>query len=125
VLPARKTSGLRMVLDAITGTVVCAWLALIGVLLASLWPHPLVMMVGLAVAAGWVARAWSLVGAVVGLLAAASVFSCALFPPIGSFFVASEDGRTALFWMLAAGLVNAYVLARPGNLRQYARRGDL
>lgn len=103
---------LRTVLDALTGTLLCAWLALTVVLVDRTWPHPLGLMVLLVPVAALVARAWGLAGAVLGLASAVFVFCLALFVPIGRMTVASADAQTSLFWMVLSGSVAGYVFRR-------------
>ncbi len=114
----------RFVIDALTGTVLCAWFALSGALITRLWIYPVGMLFAFVLLVVWVSRALNLAGAVLGLAAGGSVFSWALFGPFGSFDIASGGARTGLFWMLLCGSAAAYIFARPSRGRRLHHGGD-
>lgn len=103
----------RSLLNSITSLVLCSWVAVAIALIAEIWWHPIALLMVFVVVPGFVARACNLMGAILGLAAAAWVFCVGLLPPIGRIEVSSPTARMALFWMLALGLVAAYVFARP------------
>jgi len=103
---------LRSLLDTLTGTLLCTWLALTAALLAQNISRPLSLLVIFVPAVGVVARFWGFTAAMLGLTSTVFVFCAAVFAPIGRMEVASADARTGIFWVALCAGVAAYVFAR-------------
>ncbi len=104
---------LRSLLDTLTGTLLCTWLALAAALVGQNISHPLGLLILFVPAVGVVARVWGRTAAILGLTSTVFIFCAAVFAPIGRMEVASADARTGIFWMVLCAGVAAYVFARP------------
>ena len=114
---------LQSLLDILTGTLLCTWLALTAAIVGQSLPHPLALLVLFVPVLAMVARTWGLAAAMLGLATSVSVFCAALFIPFGHMEVASADARTGLFWMALFGAIAAYVFARPQRANSEIREG--
>ena len=64
---------------------------------------------------------WGYRAAIAGMLSASALFAFLLFPPLGSWSVASESARRNLSWMLLFGLISAFFLSRSFDRRTHHR----
>ena len=108
----------RCMLDTLTGTLLCTWLALTAALVGQNIAPPLSLLLIFIPVVGVVARAWGLAAAMLGLASIVSVFCATVFAPIGRMNVASADARTGIFWMVVCAAVGAYVFARRESPRR-------
>jgi K+-sensing histidine kinase KdpD len=101
---------LEIVGRPLTGILLCLGAALALVLLFSSTPWRVFAPLALAGIIILAAARYGLLVSVLGSIAAALVFAYFLYPPLGSFRVASQAERANIGWMMMASIALSYLL---------------
>jgi K+-sensing histidine kinase KdpD len=104
-------------LDALIGTIFCAVLAALSVILFPRNGHHTALPLLFVVVIGLVATRYGALAGVLGSISAAMIFSYFWFLPIGSFSVTREAARSNLSWMLILGITVSYFLSFPARVK--------
>lgn len=98
----------------VAGVILCTAAALLFASLSSRNPWPLLTPVAFAAIIILLASRYGLLVSVLGSITAALVFAYFIYPPLGSFRVASQTERDHLGWMMMASIALSYLLL-PGR----------
>lgn len=105
---------LIVVLDLVgrraAGLLLCSAIALLVAILSEQLPWREMVPLGFVLVIMLLAARYGMIVSVFGSLAAALIFAYFLYPPLGSFSVASQGERGNLGWMMLSSIALSYLL---------------